>query len=282
MPMFHWALSSINQQAIATGFKITTTTDVPCHQWLRHTLKKPWSHPKPVSRRGLFMMYDARFCFVAFEDIEQNEEGDTTTHTFTWPGWTVCQTRYFYFWATIAIYFSPSTSCIFSLHYQLPPPLILKQYHDAPCAGTYGCSTDCRIGQSFTPQSNYPIKQLDVKLMGLFTTGVGIWHIEIRTNDDYHPSETVLWSTTINSQDISYPDCEWFEFPVTGVDAQTDVPLWIVMYQTDYTYGWLHPAACADGGNLYPRGEALTQSSPGETWQGMGLGGDWCFRIWSL
>lgn len=62
------------------------------------------------------MNYDARFCFVVFEDLEQNEPGDTLTHTFTWTGWEYCQTRYFYFWSTAAGIPLVSTSCIFQKH----------------------------------------------------------------------------------------------------------------------------------------------------------------------
>jgi len=48
-------------------------------------MKPPQKHAKPVERRGLFWMWDARFCFVAFCDVEQEEEGDTLTHTFIMP-----------------------------------------------------------------------------------------------------------------------------------------------------------------------------------------------------
>jgi len=65
------------------------------------------------------MSWDARFCFVAFEDLEQEEDGDTLTHTFIWTGWEICQTRYFYFWAQSMGEAMKSTSCIFSKHY--PP-----------------------------------------------------------------------------------------------------------------------------------------------------------------
>ncbi|MBA7682657.1 hypothetical protein ES703_91009 [subsurface metagenome] len=63
---------------------------------------------------------DARFCFVAYQDLEQNEPGDTFTHTFTWLGWLHCETRYFYFWATWMGERMISTSPIFYKHYVAP------------------------------------------------------------------------------------------------------------------------------------------------------------------
>ncbi|GAI08749.1 unnamed protein product, partial [marine sediment metagenome] len=62
----------------------------------------------------------ARFCFVVFEDLEQDEAGDTLTHTFTWHGWETCQVRWFYFWATSEGEKMKSTSPIFSKHFVAP------------------------------------------------------------------------------------------------------------------------------------------------------------------
>lgn len=85
MPLLYWALEDIQQTITATGYIIVTKTDVACHMWLRWTLKPPQKHPKAVTVRGLTKMTDARFCFVAFCDVEQEEEGDTLTHTFILP-----------------------------------------------------------------------------------------------------------------------------------------------------------------------------------------------------
>lgn len=117
MPLLYWALDDIQQTQIYGGWRIVTQTDVACHQWLRHTASPPQKHAKPVYRRGLLVMWDARFCFVAFDDLEQVEIGDTFTHTFIWPGWVGCNTRYFYFWATNQGEKMRSTSPIFSKHY---------------------------------------------------------------------------------------------------------------------------------------------------------------------
>jgi len=132
MPLLYWALEDIQQTQISGGFTVVIQTDVACHQWLRHTEKEPQKHAKPVERRGLLISWDARFCFVAFDDLEQDEGGDTYTHTFTWTGWVDSMTRYFYFWATSAGEKMKSTSCIFSKHFTYVPVPITAHFHPDP------------------------------------------------------------------------------------------------------------------------------------------------------
>ena len=139
MPLLYWALEDIQQTQIEGGFTVVTKTDVACHQWLRHTLMPPQKHAKPVERRGLLVSWDARFCFVAFTDLEQNEPGDTYTHTFTWAGWVDCMTRYFYFWATSMGEKMKSTSCIFSKHFTYVPLPTTVHFHPDVWPGDTCC-----------------------------------------------------------------------------------------------------------------------------------------------
>jgi len=115
----HWSLREIEQVKIFDGYIITIVTNVPCHLWLRYTEEPPQYHAIPLYKRGIFIYKDARFCFVAFKHIEQDEANDTYTHTFTWHGWYHCLTQYFYFWGEISGQGSPSTSPIFSKHFTL-------------------------------------------------------------------------------------------------------------------------------------------------------------------
>ena len=112
----HWALKDIKQYATLDGYMIVIYTFNPCHLWLRWTTEYPQEHPIPVLRRGVFFHADKRFCFVAYHDNDQEEEGDTLEHTFIKEPWPGCETRYFYFHGTIASEKSPSTSAIFSKH----------------------------------------------------------------------------------------------------------------------------------------------------------------------
>jgi len=111
-----WAPLGISQYITETGFKIILHTFQPCHLWMRWTIVLPQEHTIPRIVRGVPFVADKSFCFVAFHDNEQEEDGDTFDHTFIKEPWPVCETRYFYFHGQIAGNPSPSTSAIFSKH----------------------------------------------------------------------------------------------------------------------------------------------------------------------
>jgi len=128
----HWALLDLKYEYLDDGYKLTATTDVPCHLFCRQTTTPPQKHSIPSYRRGLFMQGDIRFCFVVYKDKEQDEAGDTLTHTFYKTNWPVCQTRWFYFVGSINGLPVESETAIFKFHFPAPPPEppppILKQY----------------------------------------------------------------------------------------------------------------------------------------------------------
>jgi len=117
-----WALLDFSYGYLDDGYTFTLTTDVPCHLFCRMTKEKPLTHPIPVLRRGTLLRTDVRFCFVVYEDNEQQEPGDTLTHTFIKDNWPICETRWCYFWGTIAGQTSPSETAIFKFHFPAPPP----------------------------------------------------------------------------------------------------------------------------------------------------------------
>lgn len=118
--MTHWFMSDIQQNQIDGGWSIEILTDVPCHLWLRYTNVTPVQHRKFILRRGIYADWDYRQCFVAYRDIEQEQDGDTANHIFTWLGWYHCLWQWFYFWGSISGAHSPSTSPIFGKHYAEP------------------------------------------------------------------------------------------------------------------------------------------------------------------
>ena len=67
-------------------------------------------------------MSDTFLCFTVYQDIEQNEAGDTTTHTFNLnifnPVSYQFQAVHFYFWGEIADVKSPSETCLFWKAYE--------------------------------------------------------------------------------------------------------------------------------------------------------------------
>lgn len=96
---------------------VACTTDVPCHMFLRWTDKEEHIHLHSKDVRGETFLGDPKYCFVEWNEVEQNEPGDTLSHTFHFSGWFVCARRWWMFRATIAAAESPSTTGIFSAHY---------------------------------------------------------------------------------------------------------------------------------------------------------------------
>lgn len=181
----YWALLDIQQTAIAGGFQIVLTTDVPCHLFMRWTTTIPQQHSIPVYRRGLAMHADKYFCFDAYKDNEQEEANDTTTHTFIKVDWPTCETRYFYFHGTISGEPSPSTTAIFKKHRVYVPPTICpfvrsieagnndcgKRYRWYPSArwlfstlGVYCFVGRYQVGSNYYRQGGMGLRYLDIPL----------------------------------------------------------------------------------------------------------------------
>lgn len=112
----NWASQDIEQYPVEDGYAIVFKTDIKCHLYMRWTTVEPQIHKQSVLRRGLLMHTDLRYCFVAWEENEQIEPGDTLTHTFIKTNWPICQTRWFYFVGTVAAEQQPSVSPIFKKH----------------------------------------------------------------------------------------------------------------------------------------------------------------------
>ncbi|MBA7537482.1 hypothetical protein ES705_29751 [subsurface metagenome] len=108
---------------------VTITTNESVHCWLKWTAYPIRLHLQELMTRGVFWLKDPYYCFVVWNDIEQNEPGDTLTHTFTWPDWTVCITRRYLFYGEEAGNLSPSTWGIYSYHY-VPEPVEAYFYSD--------------------------------------------------------------------------------------------------------------------------------------------------------
>jgi len=112
----NWAPLDIKKTPTLTGFTIVVHTDNLVHLFMRWTTTEPLKHPRQVFRRGISLMRGVYYCFVAWEENEQEEPGDTYTHTFIKPDWPVCETRWFYFVGTKQAEEQPSASPIFYYH----------------------------------------------------------------------------------------------------------------------------------------------------------------------
>lgn len=108
-----WFLTGFQDWACKESYHLIVTTDAPCHLWLNHSLNQPQKHPRTRVLRGLNVEGDVYYCFTAYEGVEQNEAGDTTSHSFDVAPWGENLTRYFYLYGTVAGLDSPSQSPIF-------------------------------------------------------------------------------------------------------------------------------------------------------------------------
>ena len=112
--LLHFVVKNVTYAATTTGYLVTCYTNYACHLWLRWTNVPTQKHVNPIVVRGAPVGTFIDQCFVVYNDIEQNEPGDTFTHTFTVEPWPPCQTRWFYFWGTVGGVLSPSASAIFT------------------------------------------------------------------------------------------------------------------------------------------------------------------------
>lgn len=120
MTLPHFSVRDVSYALQLTGYIITVTTDVPVHLFMRWTVSLPRRHFDPELKRGTWFPVKVRFCFVEYHDNEQEEAGDTLTHTFIKLNWPECNTRYFYFYGKMSGVWSPSESPLFNKHFKLP------------------------------------------------------------------------------------------------------------------------------------------------------------------
>lgn len=96
---------------------IACTSDIACHMFLRWTAKPIGMHNRATDLGGFGFMTDPKYCFVEYNEVEQNEPGDTLSHTFNFGGWATCEWRWWLMVATVGGAPSPSATCIFQAHY---------------------------------------------------------------------------------------------------------------------------------------------------------------------
>lgn len=123
-----WAILDITWQLLNGGVKIIVITSTPVDLSMRCTMIEPKEHTKARLVRGVTFFGDKYYCFDVYDDQEQIEDGDTTTHTWIIPDWHIGYTHWCYFWGTIAAEVSPSTSAIFK--YTPFPNIIFAEYYN--------------------------------------------------------------------------------------------------------------------------------------------------------
>jgi len=102
------------------GIRLTTNT--AAHLFMRSTRVEPVKTLTPKEKRGAVWYYDNKMCFVAWQEQEQEEPGDTLVHTFPAPLFPTCVNVWYYFLGTIGGVASLSNTAIFSSHMTWPAP----------------------------------------------------------------------------------------------------------------------------------------------------------------
>ncbi|MBA7615165.1 hypothetical protein ES703_22442 [subsurface metagenome] len=125
-PILPFAIPAYTPRPCLDPFQITLATTVPCHLTCYWTSKKPLKHSSTRTLRGLDIPWGTYFCFVAWNLVEQEEPGDTLYHTFIFPSWTLCQTRWFTFRGEVNDIPSPSVGPIFRYHRTARHTVILR------------------------------------------------------------------------------------------------------------------------------------------------------------
>ncbi len=111
--MSNFAVLDLAYTHYDAGIYICVKTDVPCHLTCYHTTSAPRRHRTSQNQRGLTLPWGVYFCFVAWQSLEQEQEGDTIYHLFNVYPWMVLTTKWFAFRGTINGELSPSVSPIF-------------------------------------------------------------------------------------------------------------------------------------------------------------------------
>jgi len=228
----NWTILDQSFVQYCTGYTVTLQTDVPCHLWLRNTPHKTWIHPKQHQRRGISMMTELRHCFVAYNDIEQDESGDTTEHTFQWPNWLWCQYQHYYFWGKSGGVVMVQTSPIFQKFYPqgYPPFLTCERAEVATSQPSY-CQEWNAQSQTFTPDHDFFLDYLSLQLCQYEVTRRGPYVVKLTRVNTTPFNEEVIDAFNGHSLNLPAPDTkEWKTFHTLHANLKKDVPYRIVVH----------------------------------------------------
>jgi len=278
MPNGKWFITQFWRYAPPGGFGTIITTDDACHLWLRWSNNSPQTHRTARVFRGLNLMDDIYFCFTGYQDVEQQEAGDTLTHTFVVTPWVACQTRWYYFHGQVAGVNSPSTSPIFTFHMPVFPTPVKFEYYEEN--GWYRGSIWANVwqAQSFTPQEQHII----ASLLLLMSRSPGTWptlYIDIYRAVDDEPVGDPVSSGEISFTLITEAfSGGWSRIPLSEFHIEPNTKYVIVAHTNATSVSRCFWHRDRDTG-AYPRGIALTSSSAGAIWTKWPLD-DCLFQDW--
>lgn len=184
----HFAVLEVSYLYKPTSIVITCTTNNPCHLTCYYTDKPPVRHATSRVVRGLSLPWGAYWCFVAYKEVEQQEAGDTLTHTFEVPDWSYCQTKWFCFRGTVSGEISPSVSALLKHHHPGVPPALYEHYITGDNTG-HAIGAALWQAQTFTPLVSHTITLVKLKLYrvgfpGTITIGIRETFDDLPTGPD--------------------------------------------------------------------------------------------------
>lgn len=270
MTACHISIRDVRADQVGQGANITVTTDIQCHLYMRWTMQPPRTHKDPLYRRGAWFPEKVRFCFVEYEDNEQEEAGDTLIHTFIKTPWPYCQCRYFYFWGKVGETVCKSDTPCFQLHMNCAeaPPTVTLQSNDCQLDHDINdgmCQYHNANSQTFAPDHDYvalglslPLNKLVLHLKGplvvkLELPAVNCWEAE------------VIWSHELHTDDLPLQgDYRWTRFVLPNIPLTKDVVYRITVHSL---LGWYQLVndewqPIASAGPLYWRAKADTNPYP--------------------
>ncbi len=276
----HFAVLDIIQFSHSTGILIITTTNNPCHLTCYYTNKTPLRHATTLIKRGVALPWGAYFCFVAWNSLEQQEAGDTFTHTFDLTPWPICETRWFAFRGTVEGVISPSVSALIKKHYDGPTPLQKFEFYDDPKQTYSNIYEPRQSGQTFTP-TQYHLLTKAYTFMHRVTNTYPNLCLDLKEAPDDTPTGPVLSSGRTSWAVIPvWPDPAWVETPMTPFILQPGTKYALIAHTQFVGQGILRwwrryrPAT-------YPRGIRIYSSDSGNTWSKFPLD-DFLFEEWGI
>jgi len=162
-PALKFLVIDYSYRCLELSISFVATTDVPCHLYLHLSNELPVLRRIPYKKRGADFFTSSVTCFVEAKLIEQNESGDTTTHTFTVPLIAYCQYIYFYLTGTQGSIPCTSISQIFSIHCSGPElPTTKCHATDGSLSGigVYNCY---EFATPFTPSKSFEARSVDIR-----------------------------------------------------------------------------------------------------------------------
>ena len=205
-PLENFAVLTFNAHPALVPIRFSFWTNVPCHLTCYWTGKTPLKHHTTRVIRGLTVPWQTYFCFVGWQAVEQREYGCTLYHSFDFPSWSYCQTRWFTFRGTVDLVDSPSVGPIFKYHHPGAPPYLTEEQ----TTGILWSSIldGAGWGQKLTI-NNRVLSKLSfyLKRVGNPAGYVGYW---IRRVSD----DSLIWQKILmNSNEISTTP-QWYELDI--------------------------------------------------------------------